>query len=165
MKIASNKKIISIISCVFCSVIIIFLSVFIPLFFEMSASSNKTLVFIILVIIFFVILIGSFVVIALIAERRGFDEKIQRSTLQSQPIFTEKEAKDTVEFLPYIKVKLIKITDLENILRCMICKLEIRNKQLAYQCPICLSYFHKEHLEEWLESNPECPVCEQILMI
>ncbi|NHJ48806.1 MAG: E3 ubiquitin protein ligase [Asgard group archaeon] len=42
---------------------------------------------------------------------------------------------------------------------CMICKLEIRDKQLISFCPFCKSYFHKEHLSEWLIKNSDCPVC------
>ncbi|NHJ86423.1 MAG: E3 ubiquitin protein ligase [Asgard group archaeon] len=47
---------------------------------------------------------------------------------------------------------------------CLICKLEIRNKQQIYQCPNCESLFHREHLEEWLATSKKCPVCNLILI-
>ena len=43
---------------------------------------------------------------------------------------------------------------------CQICKLELRKNQKICQCPGCESLFHKEHLEEWLETESECPVCK-----
>jgi len=47
---------------------------------------------------------------------------------------------------------------------CAICKLELRKKQKILQCKECLSLFHQEHLEAWLEKNELCPVCNKTLV-
>ena len=46
---------------------------------------------------------------------------------------------------------------------CSICKLELREKQRVLQCPYCENLFHKEHIEEWLQNNTKCPVCQKKL--
>ncbi len=45
--------------------------------------------------------------------------------------------------------------------KCSICKLELRKRQQKVQCNKCLSIFHKEHLEDWLENKDSCPVCNE----
>lgn len=42
---------------------------------------------------------------------------------------------------------------------CGICKLTFREDQSICTCPYCESLFHKNHLEEWLISDKDCPVC------
>ena len=46
---------------------------------------------------------------------------------------------------------------------CSICKLEIREKQSVCQCPYCEYLFHKEHIMDWLETQNDCPVCNNII--
>lgn len=50
-----------------------------------------------------------------------------------------------------------------NVEMCMICKLEIRDKQKVITCPFCKSYFHEDHLIEWIALNEDCPVCKKTL--
>ncbi|MFW9923845.1 MAG: hypothetical protein ACFFDW_11225, partial [Candidatus Thorarchaeota archaeon] len=53
--------------------------------------------------------------------------------------------------------------DTKNI--CTICKLDIRIDQNVYQCPVCLNYYHDDHLEEWLRNNTTCLICNTELII
>jgi len=46
----------------------------------------------------------------------------------------------------------------------MICKLALRNNQEILICPFCQSYFHEEHLQEWLQIADDCPVCKNSLI-
>lgn len=46
---------------------------------------------------------------------------------------------------------------------CMVCKLPIRIIQKVVQCPFCQSYFHKDHLYDWLKMADDCPVCNSHL--
>jgi hypothetical protein len=46
---------------------------------------------------------------------------------------------------------------------CLICKLELENNEECFQCSYCQSFFHKEHLLQWLKSANSCPFCGQIL--
>jgi len=48
--------------------------------------------------------------------------------------------------------------------KCMISKLEIQNDDRILQCPFCSSYFIKKYLEEWVEKNKTCPVCQSVLI-
>lgn len=48
---------------------------------------------------------------------------------------------------------------------CSICKLELRSKQKILQCPFCGYLFHKDHLVEWLQTNKDCPVCNNLISI
>lgn len=43
--------------------------------------------------------------------------------------------------------------------KCSICKLNIKPLEIIVQCSECLSLFHKEHLDDWLEKTKKCPVC------
>jgi hypothetical protein len=54
---------------------------------------------------------------------------------------------------------IFKRKNIDEVIPCMICKLEIRDQQIVFQCPNCLSYFHVKHLNEWLAKNNDCPVC------
>ncbi len=47
--------------------------------------------------------------------------------------------------------------------RCSICKLTCSDDQLICICPHCESLFHKNHLEEWLSKDKDCPVCSRDL--
>ncbi len=46
---------------------------------------------------------------------------------------------------------------------CMICKLALRNNQEILICPFCQSFFHEEHLQDWLQLADDCPVCKNLL--
>ncbi|NHJ47544.1 MAG: hypothetical protein FK733_07140 [Asgard group archaeon] len=46
---------------------------------------------------------------------------------------------------------------------CSICKLELRDEQKFKQCPFCMSIFHEKHINEWLQKNKDCPVCDQMI--
>lgn len=48
----------------------------------------------------------------------------------------------------------------EEELICMICKLEIFPGDIVYICPNCKSYYHENHLLNWLVIKATCPVCE-----
>ncbi len=47
--------------------------------------------------------------------------------------------------------------------KCNICKLTCTEDQLICTCPFCESLFHKNHLEDWLIQNKDCPVCSRDL--
>lgn len=47
--------------------------------------------------------------------------------------------------------------------KCGICKLTCSLDQLLCICPFCESLFHKNHLEEWLSRDKDCPVCSRDL--
>ncbi|NHJ49963.1 MAG: E3 ubiquitin protein ligase [Asgard group archaeon] len=42
---------------------------------------------------------------------------------------------------------------------CGICKLNIDIKATVVQCPKCKSIFHYEHIDYWLQTAHNCPVC------
>lgn len=42
---------------------------------------------------------------------------------------------------------------------CMVCKRDIEINQDVHNCPNCHSYYHEEHLFQWLQVNTSCPVC------
>ncbi len=46
---------------------------------------------------------------------------------------------------------------------CMVCKLALRKNQKTLICPFCRSYFHEEHLLDWLQMADVCPVCNNSL--
>lgn len=43
--------------------------------------------------------------------------------------------------------------------KCAICKLTFSKEQTILSCPKCETFFHEEHLLDWLASNIDCPVC------
>ena len=46
---------------------------------------------------------------------------------------------------------------------CMVCKIGLKKSDIVVQCPICESFYHKEHLLEWVRVKSNCPVCSQKL--
>ena len=48
---------------------------------------------------------------------------------------------------------------------CRICKLQIRANQFIFICSQCNSYFHENHLREWIELEDNCPVCGYRIML
>lgn len=82
------------------------------------------------------------------------------SVLEEKSELEEKPIKKILIESFYLKINLLIRKSISN---CMICKLQLRNEQLAYQCPQSKSYFHEEHLNEWLNDKDECPVCNFIL--
>ncbi|MBD3189329.1 MAG: hypothetical protein GF308_01730 [Candidatus Heimdallarchaeota archaeon] len=44
---------------------------------------------------------------------------------------------------------------------CMICKEPIKTAESILQCANCHSFFHREHLLEWLKRNNYCPYCKK----
>ena len=46
---------------------------------------------------------------------------------------------------------------------CEICKKEIKDGHIVIECPRCASLFHHDHILEWLEKDPLCPVCKEDL--
>jgi len=63
-----------------------------------------------------------------------------------------------------IKIKPFEYSKNNKIDVCMICKLAIRISDYVYQCPECNSYFHQQHLDDWLEKKSTCPVCGCLLV-
>jgi hypothetical protein len=47
---------------------------------------------------------------------------------------------------------------------CSICKLVLEKKDTIVQCPNCKSLFHFEHMDYWLETDDNCPVCSYKFM-
>jgi len=48
--------------------------------------------------------------------------------------------------------------------KCSICKLDLRKKQTVVRCPKCYALFHYDHLNNWLEKNNDCPVCDELII-
>lgn len=46
---------------------------------------------------------------------------------------------------------------------CMVCKLVFKRKDEILQCPVCESFYHREHLLDWIRVHKNCPVCNQQL--
>ncbi|MBN1329658.1 MAG: hypothetical protein JXA54_09310 [Candidatus Heimdallarchaeota archaeon] len=46
---------------------------------------------------------------------------------------------------------------------CVVCKFELKENQVIYQCQICQALFHEDHLNEWLQKSSSCPVCKNSL--
>ncbi|MHA1968745.1 MAG: hypothetical protein ACW964_13185 [Candidatus Hodarchaeales archaeon] len=47
--------------------------------------------------------------------------------------------------------------------RCCICRREILGNELVTQCSNCLTFFHSNHLEIWMNVKNICPVCHCLL--
>ena len=45
-------------------------------------------------------------------------------------------------------------------LTCVLCKQKIENCLKIGLCPQCNAIFHLNHLEEWIEENDNCPICQ-----
>lgn len=43
--------------------------------------------------------------------------------------------------------------------KCGICKLVLTSDDNIVQCSKCKNLFHKEHIESWLQTNKQCPIC------
>ncbi len=48
---------------------------------------------------------------------------------------------------------------------CAICRKSLKKDDLIIQCSNCSTFFHHNHLQEWLNANSECPVCRNNLII
>ena len=79
-------------------------------------------------------------------------------TLHRKTMIEEK--RDTSKFTYYKKVKFSREIADEV---CMICKLKLHNNDDIFQCYLCKSYYHWEHLDFWLKNHGECPVCNRKL--
>ncbi|MHA1462878.1 MAG: RING finger protein [Candidatus Heimdallarchaeota archaeon] len=64
-----------------------------------------------------------------------------------------------------IYCSLKKFTNEENGEICAICRKNLKKDDLIFQCPNCSTFFHQNHLQEWLKANSECPVCRNTLII
>ncbi|MHA1154687.1 MAG: RING finger domain-containing protein [Candidatus Heimdallarchaeota archaeon] len=64
-----------------------------------------------------------------------------------------------------IYCSLKKFTNEENVELCAICRKNLKKNDLIYQCPNCSTFFHQNHLQEWLKANSECPVCRNTLIV
>jgi Zn finger protein HypA/HybF involved in hydrogenase expression len=51
------------------------------------------------------------------------------------------------------------LSDIPTNISCGICKLIIDAKEEIIQCPSCQTHFHYEHIDYWLLSSKNCPVC------
>ncbi len=52
-------------------------------------------------------------------------------------------------------------TCFEKLSICGICKSPIHASYEASKCNACRTLYHKPHLDQWLEINPNCPICKQ----
>lgn len=80
------------------------------------------------------------------ASRRRLDQKKKYSKKKIIPLQSFTFIDDTEDYL------------------CMVCKLPFRKNQEILICPFCQSYFHKQHLLEWLQIADDCPVCNKLLI-
>ena len=87
-----------------------------------------------------------------IKEKRKKRNKTKGNLMEQIP--TKKEKKKLTEYKLIINEK----DKLKNE-KCLICKLSIKQFEIIAKCPKCLTYFHKEHLDEWLVKKKQCPVC------
>ncbi len=55
--------------------------------------------------------------------------------------------------------KSFRLKDTSKTYVCMVCKRDIEINQDVNNCPNCHSYYHQEHLFQWLQVNTTCPVC------
>jgi len=55
--------------------------------------------------------------------------------------------------------KSFRLKDESKIYVCMVCKIDLEINQNVLICPSCNSYYHEEHLIQWLQVNTTCPVC------
>jgi len=51
----------------------------------------------------------------------------------------------------------------KEILKCMVCKLDINFGDTIGKCSLCEAVGHLAHLQEWLKVNGKCPHCQQQL--
>lgn len=50
-----------------------------------------------------------------------------------------------------------------NVIRCLICLQEFKNKEKIRVIDMCKHIFHGECLLKWLQSEEKCPVCKKCL--
>ena len=89
---------------------------------------------------------------------------IANSRMKKDSPYTNNEETHHLEFLEINNESFVYEDKCKSTI-CMICKLEIRIGDSVYKCPHCESYFHKKHLESWVEDNSNCPVCGTVLTI
>jgi hypothetical protein len=116
-------------------------------------------------LIIFVSILAGLVIFMIFRDKqkraKNENRKITESFNASQEINSKYEELDINQKLPEpfeYQEKYRTVIDF-----CMICKLEIRDKQMIMFCPFCKSYFHEDHLNEWLNKNSDCPVCNKPL--
>lgn len=73
------------------------------------------------------------------------------------PQYTEEKDEDII----FVETFPAKSEAVKNI--CMICKLKITINEMVYKCPYCDNHFHENHLDEWLNTSKNCPVCGETL--
>lgn len=47
---------------------------------------------------------------------------------------------------------------------CVVCDLEISERERIYNCPHCSAEGHYEHFQEWLVLHNSCPNCRRPVM-
>lgn len=48
---------------------------------------------------------------------------------------------------------------------CLICRSPTTEDKDTIICPYCEGSFHRDHLEDWLQGNKQCPLCRQDLSL
>jgi hypothetical protein len=75
--------------------------------------------------------------------------------------YTRRRTPEIQTKLEFIKTqyKAFRLKDTSKTYVCMVCKQDIEINQDVNNCPQCHSYYHQEHLFQWLQINTTCPVC------
>ncbi|MBK5113955.1 MAG: hypothetical protein KGD59_05995 [Candidatus Heimdallarchaeota archaeon] len=63
-----------------------------------------------------------------------------------------------IEFIKS-QYKSFRLKDASKTYICMVCKQDIELREDVHNCPNCHSYYHEDHLFQWLQVNTTCPVC------
>ncbi len=68
---------------------------------------------------------------------------------------------DILTKIEFIKsqYKSFRLKDASKAYVCMVCKRDLEINQDVHNCPNCQTYYHEEHLFQWLQVNTSCPVC------
>lgn len=56
-------------------------------------------------------------------------------------------------------------TELRSEANCVICRHPIKSQEKSVNCPSCKTFFHRNHLLEWLKVFNQCPICHQRLTL
>jgi len=98
-------------------------------------------------------------------SQRSFDEiaDSHRSHQQIEAFRRQLDPKKSHNTKRIITLESFTFTEDSDDYLCMICKLSLRKNQEIMKCPFCHSYFHSEHLQEWLQIADDCPVCNKSL--
>ncbi|MFX1505788.1 MAG: RING finger protein [Promethearchaeota archaeon] len=56
-------------------------------------------------------------------------------------------------------------TELISEINCVICRHPIKSQEKSVNCPSCKTFFHRNHLLEWLKVFNQCPICHQRLTL